>query len=112
MFKEKLKILEKLAVELEKKRENLVYELNNDPVSKLIELHLKFNDWLKDTKGEGRLSKESQNFIKNLIKEQEFQENRKKNYCSDKLTKKIVEIDFEIREINNEIYQYKIREFN
>ena len=73
----KLKILKKLLSEMTKKREEVVYDLNNDPTSQLIELHLEFNDWLKDTKGEERTSKESMQFVNDLVKKQEQQEERK-----------------------------------
>ena len=85
-----------------KKREEVVYDLNNDPTSQLIELHLEFNDWLKDTKGEERTSKESMQFVNDLVKKQEQQEERKKTYDSNKLIEELVKIDSELQELNNQ----------
>ena len=100
----KLEILKRLLSEMTKKREEVVYDLNNDPTSKLIELHLKFNDWLKETKGADRTSKESMEFVNDLVKEQELHERRKKNYDSNKLIEQLVKIDSELQELNNQIY--------
>lgn len=93
-----------------KKREEVVYDLNNDPTSQLIELHLEFNDWLKDTKGEERTSKESMQFVNDLVKKQEQQEERKKTYDSNKLIEELVKIDSELQELNNQIYSLESRE--
>ena len=106
----KLKILKKLLSEMTKKREEVVYDLNNDPTSQLIELHLEFNDWLKDTKGEERTSKESMQFVNDLVKKQEQQEERKKTYDSNKLIEELVKIDSELQELNNQIYSLESRE--
>tara|TARA_R110002051_G_scaffold325511_3_gene428407 strand:- start:3746 stop:4081 length:336 start_codon:yes stop_codon:yes gene_type:complete len=106
----KLKILKKLLSEMTKKREEVVYDLNNDPTSQLIELHLEFNDWLKDTKGEERTSKESMQFVNDLVKKQEQQEERKKTYDSNKLIEELVKIDSELQELNNQIYSLERRE--
>ena len=42
-----MKILEKMLLELEEKRQKIIHDLKNDPTSDLIQMHSEFKDWLK-----------------------------------------------------------------
>lgn len=104
----KIKILEKMLLEMEKKRQGIAHDINNDPTSELIKIQLEFNDWLKDTQGKGiRTSKESIKYINDLNDKQEAQEKRLKNYDSNKLINQLVDLDMETKELHNQIYREK-----
>lgn len=104
----RLKILEETLLKLGKEREKIQSEINNDPTCKLIEIHLDFNNWLKETEETGdRTSKVNIAYIQNLHSKMRENKRRQKIYDSNKLISKLVKIDCEIQEVNNQIYSLK-----
>lgn len=104
----RLKYLEEIALELEEERQSTQWEINNDPTQELIQIHLEFNNWLKETEGKNnRTSDENTRYISSLNCRQKEAEKRQKKYDSNKLISKLVEIDHEIQEVNNQIYSLK-----
>jgi hypothetical protein len=107
-MKLRLKLLEEIAIELDEERKKLQWEINNDPTQELIELHLEFNDWLKNTEGKNnRTSDENLVYIRSIECRKKQAEKRRRTYNSNKLISKLVEIDSEIQEVNNQIYSLK-----
>jgi hypothetical protein len=95
----KIKILEKILLELEEKRQEIIQDLKNDPTSDLIEMHSEFKDWLKYIQEGGSkiYDKEEKKLISFLML----------SYDSNKLINQLMSINIEIQELHNKIYEEK-----
>jgi hypothetical protein len=101
MIKEK--IVKQAIAKAEKKIEFLKNEIfNNDPISKQIEVHKKFAQFLEEKKGVARLTKESINYIDELNRDMELHKKRQKTYNSSDLMKNLIIFEKELRELLNE----------
>ena len=101
----RLKLLEEIKLKLEEEKKWVQWQINNDPTQELIEIHLEINEWLKETEGKNnRTSDRNLLYIGGINCRKKQAEKRQKTYNSNKLISKLVEIDCEIQEVNNEIY--------
>jgi hypothetical protein len=106
----KEKIINQAITEVTKKINHLEYELfHNDPISKQIELHGKFSEFLRDTKGSDRLTSKSFKFIKDLNKEMEKHQERQKTYDTNKIQKELLKLGGELRDLHKEKFYTNAR---
>ena len=99
------RIINQSIAEVEKRIRFLEHELyHNDPITKQMDAHCKFNEFLRDTKGKDRLTEKSIKFINDLDKEIKLHEKRQKTYDANKISKELADLNYELSELNREKY--------
>ena len=105
----KERIVNQALKEVEERIKFLEHEIfDNDPVTAQINIHGKFNDFLRDTKGKDRLTDKSIKFINDLDKEMKKHQERQKKYDVNKLKEELVKLESELRDLINEKYNNNI----
>lgn len=82
---------------------------DNDPISKQLEVHKKFEKFLKEKKGKERTTPESIKFINELSNEMELHKKRAKTYNLEKLMQELTDLEVEHGELMNEDWQLRQR---
>lgn len=108
MIKEK--IVNQAIMEAEKRIKFLRHEIfENDPISKQLEVHKKFGEFLKNVIGKERLTEKSVNYINELDKKMELHKKRQKTYNVNDLMEELCRTEGELRELKNERWQINMR---
>lgn len=82
---------------------------DNDPISKQLEVHKKFEEFLREKKGKERTTKKSIEYINELSKEMDLHKKRAESYNFEKLMKELTELEIEHKELVNEDWQLRQR---
>lgn len=92
----RLKVLKKALRKCENRINFLRREIfENDPISKQLEIHKKFEEFLREKKGEERTTRKSIEYIVKLDKEKVLHEERAKSYDLDNLIQELTTLEIE-----------------
>ena len=109
-IKYKLQILKKESKRLEKKIDKIIKEINNDPVTIVLNCHLQLSEFLEKHKGKERTSEKALKEFELISKAHDAAEKRIPKYNSGKLHDDLLELQMKQSDLNCSIASIGYRE--